>query len=186
MGGVDVLLAGRAGAPTVAKDPKRLRHRRVVAVALDVVGRLVVRNPSEVTRQPPRGDPALRIIEVDPVGGERSVEIDFVLLSQARQSGALSNKPLPTVETRVVYLTRKIQLADGPKDDMRLIMTDGEKRTQIPMNFERLIVFCDMLKTIVAGSEWNLKLAYPWETVAQDKPRAAAASKASDDSPTQH
>ena len=107
-------------------------------------------------------------------------------VSQARQSGALSNKPLPTVETRVVYLTRKIQLADGPKDDMRLIMTDGEKRTQIPMNFERLIVFCDMLKTIVAGSEWDLKLAYPWETVAQDKPRAAAASKASDDSPTQH
>ena len=107
-------------------------------------------------------------------------------VSQARQSGALSNKPLPAVETRVVYLTRKIQLADGPKDDMRLIMTDGEKRFQIPMNFERLIVFCDMLKTIVAGSEWNLKLAYPWETVAQDKPRAAAASKASDDSPTQH
>ena len=107
-------------------------------------------------------------------------------VSQARQSGALSNKPLPAVETRVVYLTRKVQIADGPKGGKLLIMTDGEKRIQIPMNFERLIVFCDALKTIVEGTSWDLKLAYPWETVAQEKPRTAAASKPGDDSPTQH
>ena len=107
-------------------------------------------------------------------------------VNQARESGALSNKKLPSAESRVVYLTRKVQIADGPKGGKLLIMTDGEKRIQIPMNFERLIVFCDALKTIVEKTTWDLKLAYPWEIVAQRKPGAAAASKPSNEPPTQH
>ena len=79
-----------------------------------------------------------------------------------------------------------MQIADGPKGGKLLIMTDGEKRIQIPMNFERLIVFCDALKTIVEKTTWDLKLAYPWEIVAQRKPGAAAASKPSNEPPTQH
>ena len=107
-------------------------------------------------------------------------------VSRARESGALSDKKLPTAEDRIVYLTRKVQIADGPKGGKLLILTDNAKRIQIPMNFQRLIVFCDALKTIVEQSNWDLRLAYPWETAGQQKQAEPATRRPGAEPPTKH
>ncbi|MFP6742444.1 MAG: hypothetical protein VCD33_12605 [Alphaproteobacteria bacterium] len=111
-------------------------------------------------------------------------------VSDARQDGSLSNKPLPKVERRMSYLVKTIRIrnapatADGSPGGKILILTDGKQAMNIPISHDRLIVFCDALKSLVASSDWDIKPLYPWEEPADDS--AAEPTTSTDGEPTRH
>lgn len=112
-------------------------------------------------------------------------------VSEARQDGSLSNKTLPKVEHRERYLVKTIRIrnapagADGVSPGKILTLTDGRQSMNIPISHDRLIVFCDALKSLVASSDWDLTPLYPWEESA-DNAAAEPAAKAADSEPTRH
>ncbi len=100
-------------------------------------------------------------------------------VSQAIQTGALSNKPVPEVENRVAYLVKTVRIDDGEGGGKVLTFSDDKRSMNIPISHERLIVLCDALKTLVAESDWNLNPLYPWESAGEAGPDA-------DGEPTRH
>ncbi len=106
-------------------------------------------------------------------------------VSEARTSGALSDAPLAKAGKRLEYLTAVVQLQDGGGGGKVLRLTDGKKVISIPMNYERLLVFCDALKSIVENSDWDLEPAYPWAGARKDADDPVPAAP-EDESPTRH
>lgn len=85
-------------------------------------------------------------------------------VSQAIQTGALSNKPVPEVENRIAYLVKTVRIDDSEGGGKMLIFSDDNRSMNIPISHEQLIVLCDALKTLVIESDWNLSPLYPWES----------------------
>jgi hypothetical protein len=54
----------------------------------------------------------------------------------------------------------------------------------IPISHDRLIIFCDALKSLVASSDWDIMPLYPWEEQADDS--VAEPATATDSEPTRH
>lgn len=104
-------------------------------------------------------------------------------VSEAIQTGALSNKPLPEVDNRVSYLVKTVRIGGGENGGKVLTLSDGKQSMNIPINHEQLIVLCDALKTLVAKSDWNLNPLYPWESAAAADPAAPPAAAGE---PTRH
>jgi len=111
-------------------------------------------------------------------------------VSEARQDGSLSSKTLPKVERRMSYLVKTIRIrnaplgADGVSTGKILTLTDGQQAMNIPISHDRLIVFCDALKSLVASSDWDISPLYPWEELAAEGPAEPAAT--GDSEPTRH
>ncbi len=103
-------------------------------------------------------------------------------VSQAIQTGALSNKPVPEVENRVTYLVKTIRIGNGEDGGKVLTLSDGKRSMNIPISHDQLIVLCDALKTLAVKSDWNLNPRYPWENDEQAEPAAASAAG----EPTRH
>ena len=104
-------------------------------------------------------------------------------VSEAIQSGALSNKPVPEVENRVVYLVKTIRINDAESGGKVLSLSDDNRSMSIPISHEQLIVLCDALKALVVSSDWNLTPLYPWESRDRAEPATAPAA---DVKPTHH
>ncbi len=104
-------------------------------------------------------------------------------VSDAIQTGALTNNPVPKVEKRVTYLIKTVRISNGEGGAKVLTLSDGEKSMNIPIGHEQLIVLCDALKTLVVKSDWNLKPLYPWESADGAEPAAAPLA---DSEPTRH
>ena len=104
-------------------------------------------------------------------------------VSEAIQSGTLSNKPLPEVENRIAYLVKTIRISDNPRGGKTLTLSDGKRSMSIPFSHEQLIVLCDALKALVVNSDWNLSLLYPWESGNQTE---SATTHAANVKPTHH
>ena len=103
-------------------------------------------------------------------------------VSQAIQTGALSNNPVPEVENRLVYLVKTIRIGNA-EDGGKVLTLSGDNRSMnIPISHDQLIVLCDALKTLVVKSDWNLHPRYPWENDDQAEPAAAPAAT----EPTRH
>ena len=111
-------------------------------------------------------------------------------VSEARQDGSLSSKTLPKVELRMSYLVKTIRIrnapaaADGAPGGKILTLTDGKQAMNIPISHDRLIIFCDALKSLVASSDWDIMPLYPWEEQADDS--VAEPATATDSEPTRH
>ena len=93
---------------------------------------------------------------------------------EARQDGTLSRKPLPKVETRQSYLIKTIRIRNAKQGGKILMLSDGKQAMNIPISHDRLIVFCDALKALVAKSDWDLAPRYPWEEPATAEPAGKA------------
>ena len=104
-------------------------------------------------------------------------------VSNAIQSGALSNAPVPEVDNRIAYLVETIHIRDGEKGGKIMTLSDDAKSMKIPISHERLIVFCDALRALAVNSDWNLNPLYPWENSEEAEPNAAPAAE---DGPTRH
>ncbi len=104
-------------------------------------------------------------------------------VSEAIQTGALSNNPVPEAETRITYLVKTVRIGDGQGGGKVLTLSDEKRSMNIPINHEQLIVLCDALKTLVVKSDWNLNPLYPWESADEAKP---AAKTAADGALTRH
>lgn len=113
-------------------------------------------------------------------------------VSEARQDGSLSSKSLPKVERRKSYLVKTIRIrnapagADGVSPGKILTLTDGQQAMNIPISHDRLIIFCDALKSLVASSDWDISPLYPWEEPAAEGAAEPAAAAAADSEPTRH
>ena len=103
-------------------------------------------------------------------------------VSEAIQTGALSNNPVPEVENRVTYLVKTIRIGNGEDGGKVLTLSDEKRSMNIPISHDQLIVLCDALKTLVVKSDWNLNPLYPWENDDQAEPAAAPAAG----EPTRH
>lgn len=104
-------------------------------------------------------------------------------VSDAIQTGALTNKPVPNVEKRITYLVKTVRIGKGEGGTKVLTLSDGERSMNIPIGHEQLIVLCDALRTMVVKSDWNLNPMYPWESA--DGAEAAEAPLAGGDA-TRH
>ena len=104
-------------------------------------------------------------------------------VSQAIQTGALSNNPVPEVENRVSYLVKTIRIAAGEDGGKVLTLSDDKRSMNIPISHDQLIVLCDALRTLVVKSDWNLDPRYPWEDDGKADPSAAGAAA---DKPIRH
>ncbi len=107
------------------------------------------------------------------------------VVSEARETGALTNDPIPEVGNRFTYLTKTVKIQDNKSGGKVLSLSDGAKTMNIDMTHERLIVLCEALKSIVdKNTDWDLELVYPWEQPAG--PDAAETPAAAPDAQTQH
>lgn len=88
-------------------------------------------------------------------------------LSEAREDGTLSSRPLPEAEKRLSYLLKSIRIRKAKEGGSVLALSAAELTMNIPINHDRLIVFCDALKALVARSDWDLVVRYPWEGPAK-------------------
>lgn len=104
-------------------------------------------------------------------------------VSEAIQTGALSNNPVPDVENRVSYLVKTIQIAAGKGGAKVLTLSDNKRSMNIPISHDQLIVLCDALRALAVQSDWNLNPLYPWETAAETDAETAPAAT---DEPTRH
>lgn len=104
-------------------------------------------------------------------------------VSEAIQTGALSNNPVPEADNRVTYLVKTIRIGDAEDGSKVLTLSDDKRSMNIPISHDQLIVLCDALKTLVVKSDWNLDPRYPWET---DDPAEPAAAPAAAGQPTRH
>lgn len=104
-------------------------------------------------------------------------------VSEAIQSGALTNNPVPEVEKRVSYLIKTVRIGNGEGGGKVLTLSDDQRSMNIPISHEQLIVLCDALKTLVVKSDWNLNPLYPWESAAEADPAAPPAAAGE---PTRH
>lgn len=104
-------------------------------------------------------------------------------VTEAKESGAVTTGALPKVEKRVTYLVQTVHIRTGKAGNKVLVLTDGQQTMNIGLTHERLIVFCDALKSLVARSDWDLDLAYPWESETESK---GAAQAATPKPPTRH
>jgi hypothetical protein len=98
-------------------------------------------------------------------------------VSEARQDGTLSFSSLPKVEKRLSYLLKTIRIRKTEDGGSVLALSADERTMNIPINHDRLIVFCDALKALVAKSDWDLAVRYPWEGPAAAGPVPKAAGK---------
>ena len=101
-------------------------------------------------------------------------------VSEARQDGTLSSRPLPKVETRLSYLVKTIRIRKAKEGGRILTLSDGKQSMNIPISHDQLIVFCDALRALVAKSDWDLAPRYPWEepaAVDAAEPAAEAAGE---------
>jgi hypothetical protein len=97
-------------------------------------------------------------------------------VSNAIQSGALSNAPVPEVENRVAYLVKTIRIRDSEGGGKIMTLSDDVKSMSIPISHEQLLVFCDALRTLAAKSDWNLTPLYPWESSDEAESEAVPAA----------
>ena len=104
-------------------------------------------------------------------------------VTEAIETGALSNNPLPKVENRIVYLVKTVRIGDGEGGAKTLTLSDDKRSMNIPISHEQLIVLCDGLKTLVVKSDWNLNPLHPWET---DEGAESAGPPAADSAPIRH
>ncbi len=107
-------------------------------------------------------------------------------VSEAKETGAFSNKPLPKVEKRTEYLTKIVKIRDGEAGGKVLILSDGTKVISIRLSYERLIVFCEALKSVAEKSDWDLKLAYPWDPPGTTPEAGSAGPPPADEPITRH
>ncbi len=89
------------------------------------------------------------------------------VVSEPRETVALTNDPIAEVGNRFTYLTKTIQIQDNQPGGKVLSLSDGAKTMNIDMTHERLIVLCEALKAIIDNNtDWDLGLAYPWQRPA--------------------
>lgn len=103
-------------------------------------------------------------------------------VSEAIQTGALTNNPIPDVENRVSYLVKTIKITAGEDGAKVLTLSDNNRSMNIPISHDQLIVLCDALKTLAVKSDWDVNPLYPWENPDQSAPDAAPGA----DEPTRH
>jgi len=108
-------------------------------------------------------------------------------VSEAIQSGTLSNKPLPEVENRITYLVKTIRIGNTAEGAKTLTLSDGDRSMNIPINHDQLIVLCDALKALAMKSDWDLNPRYPWEEdAARETEEAADVTLSAGAAPTRH
>ena len=114
-----------------------------------------------------------------------SIELEGAV-TEAKESGTLSDKPLPEVAQRLVYLTKVVQIKDAETGGKVLTLSDGAKVISIGLSYERLLVICEALKSVVGNSDWDLRLTHPWEEPGPPEQAGPVTASSSDDSPTRH
>ena len=105
-------------------------------------------------------------------------------VTEARRDGTLSCKPLPKAAKRVNYLLKTIRIRKAKEGGGILALCAAKQTMKIPISRDRLIVFCDALRALVASSDWDLSPLYPWEEPASSGAAAPAATANRD--PTRH
>lgn len=107
-------------------------------------------------------------------------------VSDARETGALTNNPVPGVANRFTYLVTTIRISDAEGGGKLLTLSDGAQAMNIPIGRDRLIVFSDALRSLVAKSDWDINPLYPWQEPDAGGLAEPAAAPPADSEPTRH
>ena len=145
--------------------------RRLFKKLWPVLGKTVQSMSEAVTKTPP--EMVKDVLQLEQQG----------VVSDAIQSGALSNAPLPEVENRIAYLIKTVRIRDNERGGKTLTLSDDKRTMSIPISHEQLIVLCDALRALAVKSDWNLNPLYPWEDSDRAKSETAPAA---DTGPTRH
>lgn len=158
------------------RDEETVEHafgltRRLFKKLWPVLGKTVQDMSEAVTKTPP--DMMKDVLQLEQQGA----------VSEAIQTGALTNAPVPEVEKRVAYLVKTIRIRDSENGGKIMTLSDDEKTMSIPISHEQLMVFCDALRALAVKSDWNLNPLYPWE---KSDEAGSDTAPAADAGPTRH